>query len=283
MKDKMPKHNKKRNIGIIYEQLLSSLSRALVEGKNGEVKIIKGIIDKHFKPGTELYKEFRLFQAMVKTKVPRESLAIKILGEAKNASINLNSDKLQREKSLLIKDINYKMDNSSFYNQRIKEYKDYATVQSLLNLWGKGEDGSLQLAIQYEMLVQEMLLREEKQLSLEGEKTLEVNKLTVKIMLEKFNKKYDSELNQIQAKIIKEYVFSSGENSLKSLLSEVKNIAIKEISQVPDSHSNKVICEKVNRVKSNISKLDENIHNDENISRFLLLSKLSEELKEDSA
>ena len=282
MNDKMPKHNKKRNVGIIYEQLLSSLSRALVEGKNAEVKIIKGIIDKHFKPGTELYKEFRLFQAMVKTTVPRESLAVKILEEAKNASINLNSDKLQREKSLLIKDINYKIGDSGFYNQRVQEYKDYATVQSLLNLWGKGEEGSLQQAIKYESLVQDMLLKEENKIDFENERTEEVNRLTVKIMLEKFNKKYDSTLNKVQAKIIKEYVFCSGENSLKNLLSEVKRVALKEISQVPDSHNNRVICEKVNKVKNNISLLDENIHDDENISRFLLLSKLSEELKEDS-
>ena len=34
--------------------------------------------------------------------------------------------------------------------------------------------------------------------------------------------------------------------------------------------------------KNNILSLDENTHNDENISRFLLLSKLSQELKEDS-
>ena len=124
----MSKHNKKRNVGIIYEQLLSSLSRSLVEGKSGEVKIIKGLIDKHFRPGTELYKEFRLFQAMVKTSVPRESLAIKILEEAKSASCNLNSQKLQIEKSLLIKDINHKIADGNFYNQRVNEYRDYATT-----------------------------------------------------------------------------------------------------------------------------------------------------------
>jgi len=278
----MPKHNKKRNVGIIYEQLLSSLSRALVEGKNGKVKIIKGIIDKHFKPGTELYKEFRLFQAMVKTTVPRESLAIKILQEAKTASLNLNSKALQREKSLLIKDINHKISDENFYNQRVKEYKEFATVQSLLNLWGKGDNSSLQQIIKYENGVQEMLLREEVNNSLEEEKTSEVNQLTVKIMLEKFNKKYDNSLNSTQAKIIKEYVFSQGGNSLSGLLKGVKEKAIKEISSVPDSHNNRVICEKVNRVKQNISSLNENIHDDENISKFLLLSKLSQELQEDS-
>mgnify|MGYP003122838989 CR=1 FL=1 len=258
----MAKHNKKRNVGIIYEQLLSSLSRALVEGKNGKVKIIKGI--------------------MVKTTVPRESLAIKILQEAKSASLNLDSKALQREKSLLIKDINHKISNDNFYNQRVQEYKDFATVQSLLNLWSKGDNSSLQQTIKYENVVQEMLLREEIKSSLEDEKTAEVNQLTVKIMLEKFNKKYDNSLSSVQAKIIKEYVFSQNKDSLSVLLREVKEKAIKEIATVPDSHTNKVICEKVGRVKENILSLNEDIHDDENISRFLLLSKLSQELQEDS-
>ena len=278
----MSKHNKKRNVGIIYEQLLSSLSKSLVEGKNGEVKIIKGLIDKHFKPGTELYKEFRLFQALVKTRVPRESLAIKILGEAKNASFNLDSKKLQIEKSLLIKDINHKIANGNFYNQRILEYRDFATVQVLLNLWNKGDLSSLKAVSEYESKIQEMLLQESKDVVLENEKTSDINSFTVKIMLEKFNKKYDGSLNKVQANIIKEYVFSPSSSSLTTLLNEVKKEALKEISNIPEKHTNQILCEKVSNVKNQISSLQETVHNDDNISRFLLLSKLCTELKEES-
>ena len=278
----MSKHNKKRNVGIIYEQLLSSLSKSLVEGKSGEVKIIKGLIDKHFRPGTELYKEFRLFQAMVKTNVPRESLAIKILEEAKKASNNLDSKKLQIEKSLLIKDINHKVADGNFYNQRVNEYRDFATVQVLLNLWNKGDLSSLKTISEYETKVQDMLLSESKQAVLENEKTSEINSFTVKIMLEKFNKKYDGALNEIQAKIIKEYVFSPKSNLLTNLLKEVKQDTLKEIANLPEKHSNQILCEKVNNVKGQISSLKESVHDDDNISRFLLLSKLCTELKEES-
>jgi len=281
-KDKMSKHNKKRNVGIIYEQLLSSLSKSLVEGKSGEVKIVKGLIDKHFRPGTELYKEFRLFQAMVKTNVPRESLAIKILEEAKKASNNLDSKKLQIEKSLLIKDINHKIADGNFYNQRVNEYRDFATVQVLLNLWNKGDLSSLKTISEYEAKVQEMLLSESKQAILENEKTSEINSFTVKIMLEKFNKKYDGTLNEVQAKIIKEYVFSPKSDLLTNLLKEVKQDTLKEIANLPEKHSNQILCEKVNNVKGQISSLKESVHDDDNISRFLLLSKLCTELKEES-
>ena len=44
----MIKHNKKRNVGIIYEQLLLTLSKALVENNTNRVSIIKKIINDHF-------------------------------------------------------------------------------------------------------------------------------------------------------------------------------------------------------------------------------------------
>lgn len=279
----MSKHNKKRNVGIIYEQLLLSLSGALVEGNTNQAKIIKGLIDKHFKPGTQLYREFRLFQALVKTRVPRETLAIKILNEAKEASRDLDEQKLQIEKSLLIKDINYKISENSFYAQRVSEYRDFASVQTLLNLWRKGKDSSLKQIAEYESKIQDLLLREESIPVLEDQKTPEVNRFTVKIMLEKFNKKYKEALNPDQTSVIKEYIFSSGENQkLSFVLKNIKDKALKEINKLPETHSNKILCEKMEKVKKQVSVLDENIHDDENISRFLLLSKLHSELKEES-
>ena len=60
------KHNKKRNVGIIYELLLKHISTKLLEGNKKDAKIATRLIEKHFKKGTELYKEFRLFNALVK-------------------------------------------------------------------------------------------------------------------------------------------------------------------------------------------------------------------------
>ena len=61
------KHNKKRNVGLIYELLLRHLSsRIIVNDKKG-AKIATAILEKHFSKGSELYKEFRLFNALAKS------------------------------------------------------------------------------------------------------------------------------------------------------------------------------------------------------------------------
>ena len=131
-------HNKKRNVGIIYEQLILTMSRGLVDDKPIIVEKAKKIIKKYFKPGTELYREHRLFQALVKPTVDSESLATAILQEAKKATRHHSTRQLEREKSRLIRDINLAF-SKSFYLQRIREYRDFATIQTLLNDWRSAE------------------------------------------------------------------------------------------------------------------------------------------------
>ena len=97
------RHNKKRNVGIIYEQLSQAFSQALVEKNQKKVMLIKKIIDDHYEKNGEIFKEFKIFNALLKVHVVSDSLATNVLKEAKSATISLNKKKLRIEKSLLIK------------------------------------------------------------------------------------------------------------------------------------------------------------------------------------
>ena len=73
-------HNKKRNVGIIYEQLLTTAARGIVENdkKLKLVKLKKSLND-FIKDGTEIYREHRLFTAIIEPHISDGSLATKIL------------------------------------------------------------------------------------------------------------------------------------------------------------------------------------------------------------
>ena len=80
----MPKtHNKKRNIGIIYEQVIQHVCKKAME--NNEVSAEKGIsiIKECFRKGTQLNKEYKLFKALAETKGVSGHLANSIIFEAK--------------------------------------------------------------------------------------------------------------------------------------------------------------------------------------------------------
>ena len=136
-------HNKKRNVGIIYELLLRNISNSLVEDdKQKAAKTLK-IIENRFDNSTELYKEFRLFNALAKSTISDSAVAAAILTEAKNAARRCDTYKLSKEKSYLIRDINHTLGDDNFYHRRIPEYKIYATIQTLLNEWRKEDRSDL--------------------------------------------------------------------------------------------------------------------------------------------
>jgi hypothetical protein len=281
----MPKtHNKKRNVGIIFEQLIQHISDAIIRENQDQALPALNIIRKCFVPGSELYKEFRLFNALVKTKVSNSALAMRILSETKNASRSHNSSKLRKEKSALIREVNYTLKDPAFYSRHVNDYRNYATIQTLLNEWRKGDSGDLTRIIHYEEEAVNWLMKENRmpeQVKLTNSD--DVNALTVRIMTEKFNKKYGAFLNIDQRELIKEYVFSLESNTTKQFISKlsiIKKQALNELAVLQLNPENEVLNEKIDDVIKKIHNLDLSKVNDMTVGRFLMLSKLKEELTE---
>ena len=278
-------HNKKRNVGIIYEQLLRSISQSLVEGNEDKAQVITQVLTDNFKPGSELYREFRLFNALVKTSVSSDVLAGRILGEAKSAALDFNSTELRKEKAKLIKDINHRIDDESFYAQRVKDYRSYATIQTLLNDWRDNRSAHISRVANYEDKVCKWLLQEKKDEDINVHRNDDVDVLTVRIMTEKFNKKYDDTLNDEQAEIIKEYVFALEQKDATSLidyLSDIRESTLDELKVYSLACDNQILNEKMNVIRENVDSLTPDEINDDVISKFLLVSALKQELLENS-
>ncbi len=276
-------HNKKRNVGIIYEQLLRSISQSLVEGNEDKAQVITQVLTDNFKPGSELYKEFRLFNALVKTSVSSDVLAGRILGEAKSAALDFNSTELRKEKAGLIKDINHRIDDKSFYGQRIKDYRSYATIQTLLNDWRDNKSAHISRVANYEDKVCKWLLQEKLEEDIDIHRNDDVDVLTVRIMTEKFNKKYDDTLNDEQAAIIREYVFALEQKDATSLidyLSDIRESTLDELKVYSLACDNQTLNEKMNVIRENVVSLVPDEINDDAISKFLLVSALKQELLE---
>ena len=273
------RHNKKRNVGIIYEQLAQAFSQSLVEKNQKKAMLIRKIIDDHYDKDGEIFKEFKIFNALLKVHATSDSLATNILKEAKSATISLNKKKLDIEKSLLIKDINYTLNEASFYSRSIPDYRNLATVQSMMNLWVKSSKNNLQKLVEYESKVH-FLLREEKSVqNVKDQVNPEVDNLVVRLMREKFQRKYKPILSTRQSQIIESYVCGDLETT-KSILREVKLDVVRKTKAFENGCENRILLEKSEGVIAQVSKLDITLINDDNIAKFLLACKLCEQLED---
>tara|TARA_Y100000593_G_scaffold88815_1_gene171803 strand:+ start:419 stop:1264 length:846 start_codon:yes stop_codon:yes gene_type:complete len=273
-------HNKKRNVGILYELLLNTAARGLVESNRSLTQKSQKLIKRFFNSETELYKEHRLFKALVEPYIEDGALATKILGEAKRAARTHNKDRLTREKSKLIREINHSF-GKDFYNQRVDNYVDYATVQTLLNDWRAYEDAPIDRVVLYESKVHSILIRQKEDLNLSEEQDKEVDNLVIKVMAEKFNNKYSNQLSDLQQLLIKEYVFNENTEgkAFKSVLNRIKETVLRDLTEYSMLCDNEIVASKIAEVKGDIRSLNTNTLNDQTMERFLTLCSLSEELR----
>ena len=278
-------HNKKRNVGIVYELLLRSVSSYLVEGKKEKAQLALDIISTRFSKDTELFKEFRLFNALAKTKVSDSAVSAVILTETKAAARRIDYSKLDKEKSLLIRDINHKLSDEMFFHRRISNYRDLATIQVALNEWSQGDRSDLSKTLMIETKLVEMLRDDKKEIAEEKlEKEPQVDSLVVKILNEKFNKKYAGALTSDQQDLIKDYVLMSNSSGpSKQMLAraqKIKTDALNSLADIEKTETNKIIQENLRDIKVRVTSLDVSSLDDEKMSRLMTLSQLISESKE---
>jgi hypothetical protein len=272
------KHNKKRNVGLIFAQLSQYISEALVEGKIEKAKKAIDILQKHFVPGTELFREFRLFRAMMITEVPSAPLASSIITEAKTAARNLDIKLLTQQKSALIKDINYVLAEASFYSRRVEGYKEFATVQTLLSQW-RSPSPDIVVSTRFESELHSYLLKEKKNQNISDLKTPHANRLVVEIMHKKIEEKYGESFSSSQIDLLREYVFSENDNAaFRAKLSSIKKSTLSSLNEYSLMCENKILSKQLSEVKMSVQTLDIEKFDDDSISKYLTLMKLTEEL-----
>jgi hypothetical protein len=277
-------HNKKRNSMLLYEFLVRTISKSLIEDDKKRSAGALRILKRHYKPGTNLYKEFRLINSLVKTTVSSEHVAASILREAKSAAVSMNHAAIDREKSLLIKHINHVINDDNFYDQHVNEYRALATIQTLMNEWRSPNKDLLKMA-QYEDQLMKWLVTE-KSAPVDQTITEDTNgsaRLLMKVMTKKLNEKYDSVLNEHKKSLIRAYAFSTASDDMSSIkmkLHEAKDNLLELIEQYEtEDQKNEYVKSKLDEVKSCL--IQENLGDvdDSTVTRFMLYSRLKEELE----
>lgn len=271
-------HNKKRNVGIVYEQLVFTVSRATVENDKDTANKALKIIKTYFSPGTELYKEYRLFNALVQTHVGSEALASRILEETKLASSNYDISALRKEKSDLINEINRVFGKDKFYMTPVKNYKLFATIHTLMEEW-RSNTPDVMKRVQYESKLHEWLMTPKNAQVIEEMRTPGVNDLTVKLMRGSFNKKFGN-LNERQKDLIKSIVFESDKQAVTKRMSEQKEIALLSLKKYSSLCDSKHVSSKIPQAIDLLEGLNAEDTSDKNIAKFLTVAQLCDELME---
>lgn len=279
------KHNKYKNTGILFELLIRQIASDTVSGKDSPaVNIIKKYFNK-----SELSKEYKLYQTLANAKILSESKAEVLITTVIDLSSKLNKSNLRKEKYNLIKEIKEHYDLEEFFKAKINNYKTYASIYNLIEAKSLEDFTEPSQIIDNKIFLLEHITR--KQVNKEDvkdrvlEEYMKMDKgtriLTYRILLEKFNKKYDTLANN-QKIILKEFINNiSNTTKLRSFVNERYNIIksdLKTLSNKVDEPTTKV---KLEEIISLIKPFEKGANvKDEDIITLLQYSQLVNELKE---
>ena len=274
------KHSKYKNTGILFELLTRQLtSDTIADAQPKSLYILK----KYFNSKTELLKEYKIYHTLATKKLVKESSATILIDTLIEAYNKLNKTRLRREKYNLIKEIKNNYNVSNFFNSKINNYKIMA---SIFNILENKEATPLSIVDSKVSILENIVSKTIKQKStnpiLESLQKSDKNTrlLTYKVILEKFNDKYNN-LADNQKILLKEYVNCvSNSPALKTYINvEIKDVK-KQITSYSKKVKDKVIAIKLNETKDLIKPLckKSNVH-DDNVTNLLNYYELVNELK----
>jgi len=283
---KRVKHSKFKNTGILFELLVRQITLEVLNGDTTENA--KKIVSEFFSPKTELNKELRLYELLMKEKYNSESRAEKFIDTVNEAHNRIDQKQLQREKYNLIKKINESFDMDEFLSSPISNYRVLASIYKIFESKKMNNYDIKDVFNSKITLIESITSNPAVKTQSKKDKLVESYKkqdkdlrlLTYKILVEQFNKKY-SNLNESQKSLLKEYINNlTNTTGFKSYVeNEIPNI-VKELKSIQSKVKDKVTKIKLAETASVLSKTKiGKVVSDNHVSSLMMSYELIKELK----
>lgn len=279
------KHSKYKNTGLIYELLVRQIvADTLLNKPSAAVKILKN----YFRNSSSLAKEYKLYEFILKNKGSSRERIETILSTITEISRKLDQNSIKNQKYKLIAEIKKHYNIDDFFSIKIAEYKTLASFYCLLEAQNIKTLVDPQILVENKITLIECLTSKPTSEDSARDSLIEeyskyekdLKLLTYKILLEKFNKKYNN-LNQRQKEVLREFITSvSSTTKLKDYINfQLQEIKV-ELNTLNKKVSNKIMRIKLNEVSNNITFLSKKDKvQDSNLTLLLQYYELLEELK----
>ena len=277
------KHSKYKNTGILFELLVRQITAdTLKEGESPSVDLLKNYFFK-----SELGKELKLYESITKSKVLSENQASAFISTILEQSTRLNRSTLRKEKYNLIKEIKSLYNINEFFATKVKNYTQFASIYTLIESQNSKNITDTEQIVDNKVNLLEHLTKSVASENVKNDVLSEFQTydkdtriLTYKVLLEKFNDKYD-DLSNDQKSVLKEFIESVDStpklrNFYNSKIKELKHAVLTEAKALNDKVV-KIKLVEVSKLLTELKKTDK--VNTDNLVDLLQYYELIKEIK----
>ena len=269
------KHSKFKNTGLLFELLVRQVASDVMNGLDS--KALK-LINRHFRPSSELTKELKLYRSLSEEKFNSDKKAELFVDACITSRNRLNESTLRRDKYNLIKDIKKSFVTEVFLKSKIKNYKLQASIYKLFES-SDFEDPKLVVENRY-TIVEHILSKNPVKQKEDIKENKDIRILASKLMIDKFNKKY-SNLSVNQQKMLREYINNvTNTVTLKEYIKQESRNLIGQLTKLKNVVPNKILRIKIHEVTNLLKDLSErHAIKDKDVLTMLRYYELVKELK----
>ena len=260
------RHSKFKNTGILFELLVRQTASDVLSENDSNLAI--PLIKKYFKGKNKpLGKELGLYKCLMNEKFLSESKAKELIDATIEARRRISNVRLKREKYNLIKEIKENFDIDEFFRNKLNDYKYFASIYKLFEA-ETNDDCELSpsefVKCRYSLIehitnksisVDKKISEEDKAFVELSKQTEDVKALAYKMMLDKFNEKYQH-LNKHQKDLLREYIYNvSNTNQFREYVNKDVDVVKAELDEKVSKIKDKATRIKIQGITEHIEKL----------------------------
>jgi len=277
------KHNKLRNTGVIFELLVRQITADILNNKDSKAI---NIVKEYFSKKSSLSHELKLYQTLTNEKLSNDWKATQLLEAVIKSRKNVNEESLEKLKYSLIKSIRESYKLEDFFQHKVNNYKVLASIYKLFEY--AEADNPVEVVDSKSCIFEHLIRKPEDSPSAEsliesefGKEDKDIRVLSYKILLEKFNNKYNG-LNPNQKQLLKLYITNSpnDKNALyEYVITSIKTIKI-DLDKSIKNCGSQVVQIKLSEVSNLLTTITESkIIKDNHVLSLLRYFELVKELK----
>lgn len=199
-------HNKKRNVGLVYELLAREVAKATLDNSSKDARRAAEALDiiaNHLGPKSVLEEELGLHRCVMEARGSAPALARRIVDELRAAGYRLagKAEKREAAKTAMIHEINKRLGQETFDN-RVADYTAHASIGIILSRGLGRLDEGVELARVEEHLVSFLTGQGDSFRAIDPDASLHTYQTALRI----FEEEYGADLTKDQADLLRENV-----------------------------------------------------------------------------
>ena len=285
----MVKHNKLRNVGILFETLNKAIVYNINEKNDISIKLLK-IIKEYYLNNTNIAKVYRIYSQALYGNAVGENQAINYMNNLINEAAKIDYSKVNIEINKMIESIDKSFDHKKLIKEKIDNYLLFASFKTLVEDKFKKVKISHLDKLNCERTIVKHLLENKENIKVEkdlqfihnfkyDEDDLATKNLALILTYDEYDKQYSKSLLKEQNECIEKYLTTSSDKIYKRWLEKKVEKILNEIEAKKEFIDDETIYDKLELTEKKLQNVFKEDLTEDNIYVVLKAIELKENLK----